>query len=302
MTIYTLIREQNDVMSHMFSFCDHVTISELIFTSRRFRDLIDLYMSAQVNYLLKFGGSFHWKVLFKTNDIFLYIRNRDHHCNEEIQEDHTSSSSSATEEIIERRSIQECAVYGNLSQQDSERIDMDLIAGIGVDFTNREHFIKHTIEHFSDAIVQDRAERRLSDEAQYIKDQFIVNTTRNLMDRGKAGDSKEGDWEITLKCNETISTETAIEMFFRKFGKTNYSYGREYGEKVDPGYVMHKRHVALVIFNKAVSVRRSAFKIIDDTHAGFGTYFKKGDVFMVEFENGKHYEINGFRYFGGLYS
>lgn len=299
MTIYTLIREQNDIMAHIFSFCDHITISALIFTSRRFRDLIDLYMSAQVTYLLRFGGSFHWKVLYNTSDIFLYIRKRDHHCNEEIQEDHTSSSSSssATEEMI-----QKSADHGNSSQEkNSERIDMDLIAGIGVDFANRENFIKHTIEHFSDAIVQDRAELRLSDGARHIKDQFISNTTRNLMNRGKAGDWEQGDWEITLKCNETISTETAIEMFSRKFGKTNYSYGREYGGTVDPGYVMHKRHVALIIFNKAVSIRRSAFKIIDDTKAGFGPYFKKGDVFMVEFENGEHYEICGFRYFGGPY-
>ena len=45
----SLLMDQDDnVMLHVISFCDHVAFSKLIFVSHRFRDLVDLRMKAVV--------------------------------------------------------------------------------------------------------------------------------------------------------------------------------------------------------------------------------------------------------------
>ena len=299
----------------VFPFCDPLTLSRLRQVCRESQARVDSYMNSVVDAILYHGGnSFRWKNGYGSDDISLHIRplfaGGDREENNEAHDHHNDAFNIISDvnqpqdllqEYIERNGILNLA---NNNTRNDETPKME--HATRVDFSDRLDLVNFILQLLLVAnISEDNDNVPLYLEEPDVRANFVSSISNLLLEQDflRNGDenSYSSTWEISLSCNEHIvdDREAVMDEFFQDFAPLKNRLGQvtQLAE-----YVLHKRCLVSSLLRRAVVIRKSCFAIEDDTHAGFGPYYRKGTVYMLELENGAQCRIYGYSYFDGPYS
>ena len=297
----SLLMDQDDnVMLHVISFCDHVAFSKLIFVSRRLGDLVDSIMRPEIDGFFRGADIDCGRFKGRRGELglfFIHYRTR----GGGAQLDLIALMMSDYEDVTGKRKE-------DFTEMDYRRIAHEAAKeAIGVNLAERKSLVMLIHWHIYyycdiDALFQkDREAEELNEVEQARKQRFVENWKGLLMENDEvneldfvADDEDQADelaepWSISLRCNETIDNASAIKLFFEEFGhmSTSDDSPEIRNEK------LYGSHLTEIILKRATSIKVSTFRIEDDTQYWYASY-KTGIAFMFEGDNFDPLEIFAF--------
>lgn len=274
----------DDTMLHMISFCGHVAVSKLLFVSHRFRKLVDARMKSIVDAAFCLGSP----VTFK----------REEWC---------------TEYTIELRPLQSFP-GGDREHLVQLALDhCDLRSLFHVDFTGDKNVARAEVARRKRFI--ENAKDMLMEDDELIQTDFVAPDEPQPHFDFEDESEFEKPWTISLEqCGEITRKTEAIEVFNAEFSRDGMK--RILSEelehvievmgldrscfdpscKTDQNPLLYSRHLVSTIFDRATSVIKKSSFVIEDGNSYCFYSIKNGITFIIEGDDGRKFELFGFRY------
>lgn len=341
-----LLHDNNDtILGVMVSLCDHVDFSQLLFVSKRFRDIVAWNMNVYVDSLLaaaasssklRHGPLFRWKNGYSFKDVSLQIRcpmaDDGCSCTEEEDDDTMFSWGEETVDplkdyiqrngaiIIDHESYcwsnchsmmqsddnvdgdwleyNDWLEHNNYDGDDETKNNILLEDAVGVDFSDRMSMIRFLMDLATVACVHDN-KTPLIQEPKRLQSRFQKDMLHSLSESNTLrNENTSYTFEIELKYNQSIDETSAMTEFVETCAQIRYA---TVISKELYAYTLRIRHLASILFQRAVSIRQTCFSFEDDTHPGFGPVHREGLAYRMVMEDGRHFEMYSFTFYNGPY-